>query len=50
VDVGKLLNVVGDELEMRNMSTLVTLKSLNCSEAVSLKSNIKRLSFRIMYY
>jgi NIMA (never in mitosis gene a)-related kinase len=41
VDVGKLLNVVRDELEMRNMSTLVTLKSLNYSEAVSLKSNIK---------
>lgn len=40
VDVGKLLNVVRDELEMRNVSTAVTLKSSNCSEAVSLKSSI----------
>jgi NIMA (never in mitosis gene a)-related kinase len=40
VDVGKLLNVVRDELEMRNVSTAVTLKSSNCSEAVILKSSI----------
>ncbi|KAJ7012313.1 serine/threonine-protein kinase Nek5 [Populus alba x Populus x berolinensis] len=40
MDVGKLLNVVRDELEMRNVSTAVTLKSSNCSEAVSLKSSI----------
>ncbi|XP_061958696.1 serine/threonine-protein kinase Nek5-like isoform X2 [Populus nigra] len=40
VDVGKLLNVVGDELEMRNVSTPMALKSSNCSEAVSLKSSL----------
>ncbi|WCJ41895.1 Serine/threonine-protein kinase Nek5 [Euphorbia peplus] len=41
VDVGKLLNVVRDELEARNMSsTPLTLKSSNCSEATSLTSNI----------
>ncbi|CAK7331991.1 unnamed protein product [Dovyalis caffra] len=40
VDVGKLLNVVKDELEMRNVSTGMTLKSSNCSEAVSLKSSL----------
>ncbi|KAJ6904751.1 hypothetical protein NC652_022703 [Populus alba x Populus x berolinensis] len=40
VDVGKLLNVVGDELEMRNVSTPMALKSSNCSEAMSLKSSL----------
>lgn len=40
VDVGKLLNVVKDELEMRSMTSPVTLKSSSCSETVSLKSNI----------
>ncbi|KAL9413479.1 hypothetical protein AB3S75_042044 [Citrus x aurantiifolia] len=40
VDVGKLINVVRDELEMRNMATPVALKSSSCSESVSLKSNI----------
>lgn len=40
VDVGKLINVVRDELEMRNMATPVALKSSSCSESVSLKSNV----------
>ncbi|XP_065867464.1 serine/threonine-protein kinase Nek5 isoform X2 [Euphorbia lathyris] len=40
MDVGRLLNVVRDELELRNMSTPATLKSSNCSEDTSLKSNI----------
>ncbi|KAK3205612.1 hypothetical protein Dsin_019658 [Dipteronia sinensis] len=40
VDVGKLINVVRDELEMRSMTTPVAHKSPNVSEAVSLKSNI----------
>ncbi|KAK1589186.1 hypothetical protein Q3G72_031305 [Acer saccharum] len=40
VDVGKLINVVRDELEMRSMTTPVAHKSTNVSEAVSLKSNI----------
>ncbi|KAJ6293645.1 hypothetical protein OIU76_021829 [Salix suchowensis] len=38
VDVGKLLNVVGDELEMRSVNTPMALKSSNCSEAGSLRS------------
>ncbi|EEF38606.1 ATP binding protein, putative [Ricinus communis] len=46
VDVGKLLNVVRDELEIRNMSAPVTLKSSSCSEAVSLKSNISDYSLK----
>ncbi|KAK7272251.1 hypothetical protein RJT34_28731 [Clitoria ternatea] len=40
VDVGKFINIVRDDLEMRNVSTPLTLKSSNCTEAVSLKSNI----------
>lgn len=40
VDVGKLINVVRDELEMRNTATPVALKSSSCSESVSMKSNI----------
>ncbi|KAJ0084499.1 hypothetical protein Patl1_30321 [Pistacia atlantica] len=38
VDVGKLINVVRDELEMRNMTSPVALKSSSSSDAVSLKS------------
>ncbi|KAF9675258.1 hypothetical protein SADUNF_Sadunf09G0013300 [Salix dunnii] len=40
VDVRKLLNVVGDELEMRNLSAPVALKSSNYSEAGSLRSSL----------
>lgn len=40
VDVGKYINVVRDDLEMRNISSPLTLKSSSCSEAASLKSNI----------
>ncbi|KAL2590136.1 hypothetical protein AAZX31_13G295000 [Glycine max] len=40
VDVGKFINIVRDDLEMRNVSTPLTLKSSNCSEAIGLKSNI----------
>ncbi|XP_038705752.1 serine/threonine-protein kinase Nek5-like isoform X2 [Tripterygium wilfordii] len=39
VDVGKLLNVVRDELEMRNLTTPVTLKTSSCSD-VDLKSSV----------
>ncbi|GLU19121.1 hypothetical protein SLE2022_353870 [Rubroshorea leprosula] len=39
-DVGNLINVVRDELDMRNMTTPLILKSSNCSEAPSLKSNV----------
>ncbi|KAK6247443.1 hypothetical protein QUC31_019008 [Theobroma cacao] len=39
VDVGKLINVVRDEIDMRNMTSPVTLKSSSCSEALSSKSN-----------
>ncbi|XP_031282218.1 serine/threonine-protein kinase Nek5-like [Pistacia vera] len=39
VDVGKLINVVRDELEMRNMTSPVALKSSSSSDAVSLKSS-----------
>lgn len=38
VDVGKFLNVVREDLEMRNMGNPPTLNSSNCSEAGSLKS------------
>ncbi|XP_027346850.1 serine/threonine-protein kinase Nek5 isoform X2 [Abrus precatorius] len=37
---GKLINVVRDDLEMRNISSPLTLKPSTCSEATSLKSNI----------
>lgn len=40
VDVGKFINIVKDDLEIRNMSTPLTLKSSNFSEATSFKSNI----------
>ncbi|XP_061337348.1 serine/threonine-protein kinase Nek5 [Gastrolobium bilobum] len=40
VDVGKFINVVRDDLEKRNISSPLTLKSSSCSEAASLKSNI----------
>ncbi|KAJ7948051.1 Protein kinase [Quillaja saponaria] len=40
VDVGKLINVVRDELEMRNTTSPVSHKSSSYSEAATLKSNI----------
>ncbi|KAI4322467.1 hypothetical protein L6164_022159 [Bauhinia variegata] len=40
VDVGKFINVVRDDLEMRNMTNPVSLRSSSCSEAMSSKSNI----------
>ncbi|XP_021901472.1 LOW QUALITY PROTEIN: serine/threonine-protein kinase Nek5 [Carica papaya] len=40
VDVGKLINVVRDELDVRSTTAPGTLKSPSCSDAVSLKSNI----------
>ncbi|KAI4334189.1 hypothetical protein L6164_018908 [Bauhinia variegata] len=40
VDVGKFINVVRDDLEMRNMTNPVSLKSSTCSDAMSLRSNI----------
>ncbi|XP_039686671.1 serine/threonine-protein kinase Nek5 isoform X3 [Medicago truncatula] len=39
VDVGTLINVVKDDLEMRNVGTPLSLKSSNCSEVTSLNSN-----------
>lgn len=39
VDIGKLINIVKDGLEMRNTGTPLSLKSSNFSEAASLKSN-----------
>ncbi|XWS28518.1 hypothetical protein CRYUN_Cryun25bG0076600 [Craigia yunnanensis] len=39
VDVGKLINVVRDELDTRNMNSPVTVKS-SSSEALSSKSNV----------
>ncbi|GKV34985.1 hypothetical protein SLEP1_g43311 [Rubroshorea leprosula] len=44
VDFGKLINVVRDELDVRNMTTPVTLKSSRCTETPSLKSNVSDLS------
>lgn len=44
VDVGKLINVVRDDVEMRNVTSPGTLKSSNCSETMSLKSNISEHS------
>ncbi|KAF2300491.1 hypothetical protein GH714_013811 [Hevea brasiliensis] len=46
VDVGKLLNVVRDELEMRNMTTPVTLKSSSCAETMGSKSTISDHSLK----
>ncbi|CAL1367359.1 unnamed protein product [Linum trigynum] len=40
MDVGKLLNVMRDELDMRNVGAPVTLKSAGGSEAASLKSSL----------
>ncbi|PON47267.1 Serine/threonine protein kinase [Trema orientale] len=40
VDVGKLINVVRDELEMKAITAPVTLKSPSSSETMSVKSNI----------
>ncbi|KAL4318579.1 hypothetical protein GQ457_18G005900 [Hibiscus cannabinus] len=40
VDVGKLINAVSDELDMRNMTSPVTLKSASCSETSSSKPNV----------
>ncbi|XWS71416.1 hypothetical protein CRYUN_Cryun03dG0136200 [Craigia yunnanensis] len=44
VDVGKLINVVRDELDVRNITSPVTLKSSSCSEALSSKSNVSNYS------
>ncbi|XP_038991954.1 serine/threonine-protein kinase Nek5-like isoform X2 [Hibiscus syriacus] len=40
VDVGKLINVVIDELDMRNMTSAVTLNSSICPEVSSSKPNV----------
>ncbi|CAL0303988.1 unnamed protein product [Lupinus luteus] len=40
VDVGKFINSLRDDLEMRNTGSPMTLKSSCCSEAASMKSNI----------
>ncbi|KAE8663831.1 Detected protein of unknown function [Hibiscus syriacus] len=40
VDAGKLINVVTDELDMRNMTSAVTLNSSSCLEASSSKPNV----------
>ncbi|XP_015873134.1 serine/threonine-protein kinase Nek5 [Ziziphus jujuba] len=40
VDVGKLINVVRDELDMRNIAAPATVKSSSNSETASVKSNI----------
>ncbi|KAK8464011.1 hypothetical protein PHAVU_011G098200 [Phaseolus vulgaris] len=39
VDVGKFINVVRDDLEMRNITSPLTLKSSSCSDVPSLKSD-----------
>ncbi|XP_022730732.1 serine/threonine-protein kinase Nek5-like isoform X2 [Durio zibethinus] len=44
VDVGKLINVVRDELDMRNMTSPVTFKSSSCCEALSSTSNVSDYS------
>ncbi|KAL4332360.1 hypothetical protein GQ457_07G035800 [Hibiscus cannabinus] len=44
VDVGNLINVVRDELDMRNMTGPVNLTSSSCSEALSSKSNVSDYS------
>ncbi|KAL4304207.1 hypothetical protein GQ457_10G007370 [Hibiscus cannabinus] len=44
VDVGKVINAVRDELDMKNITSPVTLKSSSCSEASSSKSNVCDLS------
>ncbi|XP_014490420.1 serine/threonine-protein kinase Nek5 isoform X1 [Vigna radiata var. radiata] len=40
VDVGKFINIVRDDIEMRNVNSPLTLKSSSCSEAIGLKANI----------
>ncbi|KAG2674345.1 hypothetical protein I3760_13G129700 [Carya illinoinensis] len=40
VDVGKLINVVRDEMETRNTNSSANIKSSNGSETLSLKSNV----------
>ncbi|KAA8544337.1 hypothetical protein F0562_022349 [Nyssa sinensis] len=40
MDVGKLINVVKDELEIKNLTGPATLKSSSCSETVTLISNL----------
>uniref|UniRef100_A0A2N9FNN4 non-specific serine/threonine protein kinase n=1 Tax=Fagus sylvatica TaxID=28930 RepID=A0A2N9FNN4_FAGSY len=44
MDVGKLINVVRDEIDMRNMTASATLKSSSGSEALSLISNVSENS------
>lgn len=39
VNVGKLINVVSDDMEMRNMATPMTMRTSSGSEAVSYQSN-----------
>ncbi|KAF8395465.1 hypothetical protein HHK36_019411 [Tetracentron sinense] len=39
MDVGKLLNVVREEMEMKNTTTPVTVKLSSCSESAIVKSN-----------
>ncbi|XP_039004929.1 serine/threonine-protein kinase Nek5-like isoform X2 [Hibiscus syriacus] len=40
VDVGNFINVVRDELDMKNMTSPISLMSSSCSEASSSKSNV----------
>uniref|UniRef100_A0A5B6ZT79 non-specific serine/threonine protein kinase n=1 Tax=Davidia involucrata TaxID=16924 RepID=A0A5B6ZT79_DAVIN len=40
MDVGKLINVVRDELEIKNLTTPSTLKSSSCSETMTLNANL----------
>ncbi|KAI5412522.1 serine/threonine-protein kinase Nek5 isoform X3 [Lathyrus oleraceus] len=46
VDVGKLINIIKDDLEIRNAGTLWSLKSSNCSEATTYNSGIRNLSLK----
>ncbi|KAA8549943.1 hypothetical protein F0562_001649 [Nyssa sinensis] len=40
MDVGKLMNVVRDELEIKNLTSPATLKSSSCSETMTLNTNL----------
>ncbi|GFZ20251.1 serine/threonine-protein kinase NEK5 [Actinidia rufa] len=40
MEVGKLINVVRDELEIRHLANPSTIKPSSCSETLSLKSNL----------
>uniref|UniRef100_A0A5B6ZTD4 Putative serine/threonine-protein kinase n=1 Tax=Davidia involucrata TaxID=16924 RepID=A0A5B6ZTD4_DAVIN len=40
MDIGKLINVVRDELEIKNLTTPSTLKSSSCSETMTLNANL----------